>query len=454
MVSNQMMEAALLQDLMSICDGKYDAMQRLDENCFYNKKLQLLYAAVKRVFDSGINVTMLEVQNDLNHHHSKMEAEQLMAEMYVLAPQQQESMTLVRMADTLLEYSRRRRLAPVAATLKELSFSMTSDFYYGVEQVRSDIDKILDVGQSEDFVTLSSLMEVAWQHAQDNQNPATRHVGLLTGIEAIDSHGGLSEGLTIVGARPSHGKSAFALYQAMRAMKAGKRVGFFSLEMTNLQLTQRLLSMESGLSSTAIARKQLSHQEMAKLKAAYDRLNLQNAVSFCFDNRGLSNVDRIMQSIRAMKRNQGVDMVVLDYIQLLDLEHRSRDETTAQMLTHASHQLHDIARDEHIYLFCLSQLNRTSTGIPQRSQLRDSGGIDEAADNVILLYNAAKDHLRFFPSPYDRYDTDNKLLLLLDKNRNGPTSWSMIGFDASSMRFEMAPDVVQQTRIDWEAHLV
>lgn len=439
MLSEELLEASVLQELMSMPKDIDRAMQRLNEYFFYNHKLQDIYQAVKCIYNRGEHVSVLSVRDELNRTFDDNRAQPLLAELGTICARRQDAMPLWDMVLLLEEYSRRRRLVPVAAELRQLCFSLTREFYAGIDKVRHDIDKILDVGQMDDFVSLSTLMDEAWQHAQDNQNPATQHLGLLTGIEAIDNHGGLSEGLTIVGARPSHGKSAFALYQAMRAMKAGKRVGFFSLEMTNLQLTQRLLSMQSGLSSTAIARLKLSPPEMARLDAARQQLNLENAVNFRFDNRGLSNMDRLMQSIRALKRNEGLDMVVLDYIQLLDLDRKSRDDTTAQMLAHASHQLHDIGRDEGLYIFCLSQLNRTSTGIPQRSQLRDSGGIDEAADNVILLYNGAKDHLRYFPAPYDQYDTDNKLLLLLDKNRNGPTSWSILGFDASCMSFDMAP---------------
>lgn len=454
MLSDETLEKSVLQQLLMMPDGIDTVMRRLNEYCFYNHNLQDIYQAAKSVYDRGEAVSVLSVTEELGRTFDQTRAQALIADLGDLYAQRSDSMSLRNKVLLLEEYSRRRRLVPVAAELKQLCFSMTSEFYSGIDRVRQDIDKILDVGQQADFVSLDELMSVAWQHAQDNQNPATQHLGLLTGIKSIDEHGGLSEGLTIVGARPSHGKSAFALYQAMRAMKAGKRVGFFSLEMTNLQLAQRLLSMESGLSSTAIARMKLLPPEMKRLYAAYCQLLQQHAVNLRFDNRGLNSMDRLMQSIRALKRNEGLDMVVLDYIQLLDLEHRSRDETTAQMLAHASHQLHDIGRDEGLFIFCLSQLNRTSTGIPQRSQLRDSGGIDEAADNVILLYNGAKDHLKYFPAPYDQYDTDNKLLVLLDKNRNGPTSWSVVGFDASCMGFDMSPRAdVHTGSLQGELHL-
>jgi len=437
MLKDEKMEAAVLQKLIVMAQGTDDALQRLDQECFSHRDHRDIYSAIKRVYDRGEPLSQLSVMNELNHSISQEASSKIVGEMLYLSEQEDEMMSLYRMVDILVELSQRRRLAPLITQLDSLCFTMTENLGEGIAKLYANIDKIMGTGQSDNFVTLSQMMDEAWQHALDNQNPATQHLGLQTGIDLIDRDGGLSEGLTIIGARPSHGKSAFALDQALRAMKAGKRVGFFSMEMTNLQLTQRLLSMESGINASAIARHKLLPFELDRLDQARAKLNLENAVNFRFDNRSQNNLDRMMQSIRALRRNEGLDVVVVDYMQLLNITPDSRDENTAQRLARASHLMHDVARDEGLYILCLSQLNRNATGIPQRSQLRDSGGIDEAADNVILLYRGIMDHLNVYPSPYDEYSTDKTLLMLLDKNRNGATAWSIIGFDPSRMLFDM-----------------
>lgn len=437
MLSDELLEAAVLQSIITMRRGTYEALQRLDPECFYKKIHAEIFRAVQRVNQRGEVLSELAVRNELSLTEGYERTDQLIGEMLFIAAQNQELMLLERMVDILVELSQRRRLAHVISDFDSLCFTRTEALDEGIARIQSSMDQIMGVGQRDDFVNLSQLMDEAWQHALDNQNPDTQHLGLQTGIEMIDRDGGLSEGLTIVGARPSHGKSAFALHQALRAMRAGRRVGFFSLEMTNLQLTQRLLSMQSGLSSSDIARQKLLPFELERLDQARAQLNLDNAVNFRFDNRSRSSLDHMMQSIRAMCRNEGLNLVVVDYLQLLNITSESRDENTAQRLARASHLMHDVARDEGLYILCLSQLNRNSTGIPQRSQLRDSGGIDEAADNVILLYRGQMDHLKVYPSPYDDYPTEGSLLMLLDKNRNGATSWSIVGFDPRRMEFDM-----------------
>jgi len=455
-LKDEPMEKAVLQGLITMRRGIDDAMTRLDDHCFFWQDHQKLFQTICELYRSGKELSSLSVANALSNKYGQEMSTTLIQKAFLLDAQNIDPMPLSEMVDVLVNLSRRRRLGPLSSQLLSLSTMQERDLMEGIARVQREIELIMcgDIRQS--FVALPELMEQAIQHARDNQSPATQHLGLQTGIPVIDAEGGLCEGLTIIGARPSHGKSAFALYLALQAMKAGKRVAFFSMEMSNLQLAQRLLSMESSLNPTAIARLPLIPYEMQQLEEARTRLLAMHAGNFNFDNTGENSFEHMLQTIRALKRNGGLDVVVVDYMQLMDVERQQRDENTARMLARASHQMQQMGRDEQIYFLCLSQLNRSQTGIPTRNQLRDSGGIDEAADNVILLYRGFMDHLKFYPSPYDQYPTDKTLLMLLDKNRNGATSAALIGFDPAHMEFDtqlMQKQEGRQMQMDFESHL-
>ena len=108
-------------------------------------------------------------------------------------------------------------------------------------------------------------------------------------------------------------------------MKQGKRVAYYSMEMTNLELTQRLLSMECRVNVNALARLKLEPEQEVRAFHAIDSMIANNAVNFNFDERGVNHLDRMLQSIRVLKRTRGLDLVVVDYIQLLGIDPITRD---------------------------------------------------------------------------------------------------------------------------------
>ena len=420
MLSNKEMEAAVLNGLMNKRQGIDAAMQRLNNYCFYEQIHQVIYRAICNVYCANEAVSMVSVTNELMRNMNYDNAKNYVLEVAQIAMQIEEPMELYQMVLALENIGQRRALAPVGYQLLELSYTLGTDLNVGIRAVQEQIDLIMSGTTGKDFTSLSEQLDIAKQHIIDNRSDDTRHVGLMTGIPQFDREGGLPDkGFIVVGAKSSHGKTSFANYLALQTMKHGKRVAYYSMEMSNLELAQRLLSMECRVNVNALARLKLDDVQEANAFQAIEALKQGNAESFNFDERGIGNLDRMLQSIRVLKRTRGLDLVVVDYIQLLGIDPVTRDENTAKLIGRASHAFKDISRDLGLTIVCLSQINRNVTGRPTRANLRDSGEIDEASDLTIILYRPEADKIAYYPPPYDNVDARHTMLVDAGKYRSG-----------------------------------
>ena len=429
MLSNKEMEAAVLNGLMNEREGIDQAMQRLSDYCFYEPMHQVIYHAICNVYGANTPISMISVTNELMHGMDYERAKDCMLQVAQIATQVEEKMDFYQMVLVLENIAQRRALAPVGYQLLELSYTLSTDLNAGVNTIQQAIDQIMSGTKGKDFTSLSEQLEIARQHIIDNQTPETQHIGLMTGIPEFDREGGLPDNAFIViGAKSSHGKTSFANYLALQAMKQGKRVAYYSMEMTNLELTQRLLSMECRVNVNALARLPLEKEQMESAFQTIDSLKQGNAESFNFDERGVNNLDRMLQSIRVLKRTRGLDLVVVDYIQLLGIDPITRDENATKLIGRASHAFKDISRDLGVTILCLSQINRNVTGRPTRANLRDSGEIDEASDLTLILYRPEVDKVDGYPNPYETVSVKNTMLVDAGKYRSGGQTEFFMGY--------------------------
>jgi replicative DNA helicase len=337
----------------------------------------------------------------------------------------------------------------VGYQLLELSYTLSTDLNAGVNAIQQAIDQIMSGTKGKDFTSLAEQLEIARQHIIDNRNPETQHIGLMTGISQFDREGGLpNNAFIVVGAKSSHGKTSFANYLALQAMKQGKRVAYYSMEMTNLELTQRLLSMECRVNLNALARLKLEPEQEVRAFHAIDALIANNAENFNFDERGVNYLDRMLQSIRVLKRTRGLDLVVVDYIQLLGIDPITRDENTTKLIGRASHAFKDISRDLGVTILCLSQINRNVAGRPTRANLRDSGEIDEASDLTIILYRPEADKMESYPDQYVNVSVKNTMLVDVNKSRNGGQMEFFMGYQPEyTLPFVLTKEVQKQMEL-------
>jgi replicative DNA helicase len=248
--------------------------------------------------------------------------------------------------------------------------------------------------------------------------------GIATGFASLDEKtGGLQKSdLILLAGRPGLGKSSFALNIVWHAAVAKKTCAVFSLEMSELQVVQRLISMTSEIDGNRMRRGRLSDVEFRSISAASDEL--QKASIFVEESSQLSVTDILAKS-RRLQAERGLDLIVIDYLQLI--EGTGDDEGRVQEVARISRALKAIARELQVPVLALSQLSRqieTRGTEPMLSDLRESGALEADADLVMFLWQK------------DRKDRDeNVVRLKLAKHRNGPTGDFDLHFQSELTRF-------------------
>lgn len=282
------------------------------------------------------------------------------------------------------------------------------------------------------FESLTLVLQMSFDRIQHIHNHPDEMAGVTTGLTDLNriTNGLHKSDLILLAARPSMGKTALALNIAVNAARAGKVVALFSLEMSKTQLGNRILSSWSGVNSLHLNTGNLSDDDMRSLINALDEMSRLKL--FIDDTAGLTLLE-IRSKVRRLKHEHGLDLIVIDYLQLMQ-GGRSRlsEQNRQQEISEISRSLKALAREMDVPILALSQLSRNvemrAEKKPQLSDLRESGSLEQDADIVMFLYR---------DEYYNRDDADNENIaeLILAKNRNGPTTSIRLQFQKEIMRF-------------------
>ena len=247
--------------------------------------------------------------------------------------------------------------------------------------------------------------------------------GIESGYADLDKVLSFKESeMIILAARPSVGKTALALNMAIKE----KKVLLFSLEMSKLQLGNRLLSLWSGVNGQYLNTGNLTEED---LKSLTDAIEAMEKFKFYMDDTAGIGLLEMRSKARRLKHEDGLDMIIIDYLQLMQ---GGRAETRQQEISEISRGLKELAREMRVPVIALSQLSRSvemrAEKKPQLSDLRESGSLEQDADVVMFLYR---------DEYYNRDDPTNANIaeVIVAKNRNGPTTAVRLHFDKSTMKF-------------------
>ena len=332
------------------------------------------------------------------------------------------------------------RIVKEKATLRNLIYSATkivATAYAGED----DADVMLDRAEQEifsiaegrihtGFVPLSDLVQDSFTAIEQLQAHKSLVTGVPTGFADIDSlTAGLQPAdLVIVAARPSMGKTAFVLNIAQHVgTKTDRTVGFFSLEMAKEQLFMRMLTTEAQVDSHRFRTGLLSEADYGSLSNAMGRLS--EARVYIDDTAALGVLEMRAKS-RRLKAEHGLDLVIVDYIQLM--QGRGRFENRTQEVASISRALKGLAKELNVPVVVLSQLSRApesrSDRRPQLSDLRESGALEQDADVVMFIFREEM---------YDATPENQNLAeIIIGKQRNGPTGAVKLAFLKQQTRFE------------------
>ena len=331
------------------------------------------------------------------------------------------------------------RIVKERATLRNLiqSANRILGMAYRAEE---DADTLLDQAEQEifsiaegrihtGFVPLSDLVQGSFTAIEQLQE----HKGLVTGVPSgfvdIDSltSGFQPADLVIIAARPSMGKTSFVLNVAQHVgIKTDRSVGLFSLEMSKEQLFMRMLTAEAEVDSHRFRGGFLSESDYGRLSTALGRL--ADAKVFIDDSAGLGVLE-MRAKARRLKAEHGLDLLVIDYLQLM--QGRGRFENRTQELASISRSLKALAKELDVPVLALSQLSRApearSDHRPQLADLRESGALEQDADVVMFIFREEQ----YDPTP----ENENLAELIIGKQRNGPTGIVKLAFLKQHTRF-------------------
>lgn len=283
-----------------------------------------------------------------------------------------------------------------------------------IEYAETRIFAISQQKEESDFTEMKEiLMDVFHQLEERAKNEGTL-TGITTGFESIDrmTAGLQKSDFILLAARPSMGKTALALNILMNAAKAGNSVAMFSLEMSKEQLVQRIISTESLVESNKLRTGSLEDDDWMKIANSMNNLS---EASIHIDDTPSISLFEMMSKCRRLKTEKGLDLIVIDYLQLMSGD--SRSESRQQEISYISRGLKALAREMECPVFSLSQLSRApelrKPPRPILSDLRESGAIEQDADVVFMLYR--EDYY------LDETENKGKAEVIIAKQRNGAT---------------------------------
>jgi replicative DNA helicase len=409
----------------------------LEVDDFYNPQHQVLYSAIQDLRSKNQPVDLVTITNFLQTLN-KVDDAGGFEYLALLLEKTISASNIGTYAQIVHEKSLLRRLISTSTQIIEKAYSPDSlEVDILLDQAEAEMLKVGEKKASQGLVGSMEIVKSSIQKIEELYTKKADLTGLSTGFRDLDKMtAGLHPGeLTIIAARPSMGKTAFSLNLAQAvSVRQKKTVAYFSLEMGKESVMMRMLSAESKVSMSEIRNGRIQDSSWPRLIQSAGLLS--EAPLFIDDTSGISPFE-IRARCRRLKAKHGLDLVMIDYLQLMDL--KLRVESRERAVSEISKNLKVLAKELHIPVIALAQLNRGVEGRadrrPMLSDLRESGSIEQDADVIMMLYR---------DDYYDKQDPDKQghAEVIIGKQRNGPTGTVHLRFDAKINRFMDADTTV------------
>jgi replicative DNA helicase len=411
-------EVAVLGAMLIDKDAVSKVVEVVDAECFYHEKHVLIFKAMMAMFERGVTIDLVSLSDQLQRDGT-LERVGGMFALTEISVRTVSSANVEYHARIVLERFLKRQLIKVAGEIAQQCYDETTDALDEVDRAEQRIFEVAEKRLRRSYSGMKKLTKDAIERIFSmSAGEGDGITGVPTGFTQLDQllSGLQPSDLVIVAARPSMGKTAFALSVAREASRRGKAVGIFSLEMSAQQLVLRLISADAAVGLQALRSGRLSNAEMHEIVTRVD--SLMNAQIYIDDSAGLSPVE-FRAKCRRMKMEHKIDLVMVDYLQLM---HAPKAESREREISVISHTLKAVAKELNIPVIALSQLNRTlearADKRPMLSDLRESGSIEQDADVVMFIHRPEYYKITAFE---DGRSTENIAEIIVGKQRNGPT---------------------------------
>lgn len=382
-------EEAVLGALMIEKDALSAVVDILKPETFYKEAHQRIYSAILTLFANSEPIDLLTVTQQLR---KSGELELVGGAGYIseLTIRVNSAANIEYHARVISEHALKRAMITMASVILRDAYEDTTDVFSLLDQAEQSLFRISESNIKKNYADMSSIVRQALTELETKKNNKDGLTGVPSGFSALDrlTSGWQRSELVILAARPAMGKTAFVV-SALRnaAVDFGQPVAIFSLEMSAVQLVNRLISAEAEIDSEKIKKGSLAPHEWAQLHHKIQRLS--EAPIFIDDTPALSILE-LRAKCRRLKAQHDIQMVVIDYLQLMSGDSKGGGNRE-QEIASISRALKNLAKELNVPVIALSQLSRaveTRGGDkkPQLSDLRESGSIEQDADMVCFLY--------------------------------------------------------------------
>jgi len=419
------LEEAVLGAIMLEKSAFDTVVEILKPECFYTDGHQRIYRAMQGLQQKNQPIDILTVVEELK---SREELDMVGGPYYVtkLTNAVVSSANIEAHSRIILQKFIQRELIRISGEIISDSYEDSTDVFDLLDDAESKLFEITNNHLRKNFDSIDTVLVKTVQRIEDMRHRNEDITGVPTGFSSLDrvTYGWQSTDLIILAARPSVGKTAFALNLARNACLHATKptpIAFFSLEMSAGQLVQRILSAESEIWLEKIARGKLEEHEMKQLYAKGIQ-RLAKAPMFIDDTAAL-NIFELRAKCRRLKNKHNIGMIIIDYLQLMSGSN-DRNSNREQEISKISRDLKGLAKELQVPIIALSQLSREvekrgakdGNKIPQLSDLRESGAIEQDADMVMFLYRP-----EYYDITANEFGESNKgeTHVRIAKHRNG-----------------------------------
>lgn len=434
------LEEAVLGSLMLDTNALTETLEVLREESFYMPEHVYIFSAIKNLFKESQPVDILTVVNELKRN-GNLEVAGGAAYISRLTSRIANTSNVEFHARILVQKEIQRNLIAISSGIIKDAYDDQIDAFRQLDGAQQRLFEISEQKIKRNFLKISDLISKAKKQIETaaNLNEKNEQPGVPTGFNELDkmTSGWQKSDLIILAARPAMGKTAFVLSLARNAaVQYNRPVAFFSLEMSSIQLVMRLISSETELAGEKLRKGNLANHEWHQLDAQIRQLS--EAPLFIDDTPALSILE-LKAKARRLKTNHNISMVIIDYLQLMTAEVSGKNGNREQEISTISRSLKVLAKELDIPVIALSQLSRdvekrsSNDKVPQLSDLRESGAIEQDADMVMFIYR---------PEYYKIYQDENGNNLEgvaeihIAKHRNGSIGKVSLKFNKEFSKFE------------------
>lgn len=425
-------EVAVLGAMLLDKEAVARVLEVLEAGSFYHEKHNVIFSAVVNLFNRGETVDIITLHNELTRN-GLLERIGGMVTLKELASRAITTANVEHHARIVLEHFLKRRLIQVAREIVTDCYNDTTDALDEVDRAEQKIFEVAEKRLRKSYSTMRRLTKDAIERILDMVDRKTDGItGVPSGFLQLDEmlSGFQPSDLVVLAARPSMGKTALALTIARNAAERKHPVGFFSLEMSAQQLVLRLISADAQINLQALRSGRLRQDQIRELVKKVD--SLMNSPIYIDDSASLTPME-FRAKCRRMKMEHRVEMVIVDYLQLM---HVGKAESREREISVISHTLKQVAKELEMPVIALSQLNRTPENRadkrPMLSDLRESGSIEQDADVVMFVHRPEYYKL---PTMADGSPSENMAEIIIGKQRNGPTGEVRLHYNKELAQF-------------------